>query len=131
MMKNFMKARKSRNKTAMQENVKNYFARFDGIALERLHQIRELVFELLPEAQETVNYGIPTFLYHGNLLHYAAFKAHIGLYPLPETLAAMEEKLAEYPRGKGSIQFPHAKEFPLALIREIVAYRIALARAAD
>jgi len=115
----------------MQDTVKNYFAQFDGIALERLHQIRDLVFAMLPEAEETIKYGIPTFLYHGNLLHYAAFKAHIGLYPLPETLTAMEEKLAEYPRGKGSIQFPHARELPLALIREIVAYRIALARAAD
>ena len=115
----------------MQDAVKNYFARFDGIALERLHQIRELVFGMLPEAEETIKYGIPTFLYHGNLLHYAAFKAHIGLYPLPETLTAMEEKLAEYPRGKGSIQFPNAKELPLELIREIVAYRIAQARAAE
>jgi uncharacterized protein YdhG (YjbR/CyaY superfamily) len=115
----------------MQDAVKNYFAKFDGIALERLHQIRDLVFEMLPDVEETIKYGIPTFLYHGNLLHYAAFKAHTGLYPLPETLAAMEEKLAEYPRGKGSIQFPHTKELPLDLVQEIVAYRIALARAAD
>ena len=115
----------------MNEDIAQYFSSFDGIALERLHQIRDLVFEMLPEADETIKYGIPTFVYHGNLLHYAAFKAHIGLYPLPETLAALEDKLSEYPRGKGSIQFPHARELPLALIREIVAYRIALARAAD
>ena len=115
----------------MNKDVAQYFSTFDGIALERLHQIRDLVFEMLPEAEETIKYGIPTFLYHGNLLHYAAFKAHIGLYPLPETLAALEEKLAGYPRGKGSIQFPYAKELPLELIREIVAYRIALARSTD
>lgn len=112
----------------MNQDVEKYFSKFDGIALERLHLIRDLVFEMLPEAQETIKYGIPTFLYHGNLLHYAAFRSHTGLYPLPETLAGLAEKLAEYPRGKGSIQFPYAKELPLALIREIVAYRIALAR---
>lgn len=112
----------------MDAKVSQYFAQFDGIALQRLHQIRDLVFEMLPEAEETIKYGIPTFVYHGNLLHYAAFKAHTGLYPLPETLTALQERLAEYPRGKGSIQFLHAKELPLALIREIVAYRISQAR---
>ena len=62
--------------------VEAYFNRFDA-ATQELHQIRSLVFSLVPAATEDLKYGIPTFIYHGNLVHYAAFKKHIGFYPVP------------------------------------------------
>ena len=90
----------------MNEQVEKYFSTFDGVALERLHTIRDLIFELVPEASEAIKYGIPTILFHGNLVHYAAFKNHIGLYPTPSGMDAFSEEMAAYKQGKGSVQFP-------------------------
>lgn len=109
----------------MDNQVKKFFSAFDGVALERLHAIRNLIFELVPEADETIKYGIPTFIYHGNLVHYAAFKHHIGLYPTPSGMTAFSEELAKYKQGKGSVQFPLDKPLPVELIRKIVLFRIA------
>lgn len=108
----------------MDEQVEKYFSSFDGVPLERLHTIRNLIFELIPEANEAIKYGIPTILYHGNLVHYAAFKNHIGLYPTPSGMDAFSEELAAYKQGKGSVQFPFAEPLPVALIKKIVQFRI-------
>lgn len=108
----------------MSPEVEQYFHQFDGIALERLQTIRNLVLELKPGLNETIKYGIPTFLYHGNLLHYAAFKSHIGLYPLPATLEAFKSRIRHYKTGKGSIQFKYTEDFPVDLIRDIIIHRI-------
>ncbi len=108
----------------MNAQVLTYFNGFSGIALERLHIIRNLVFELLPEAEETIKYGIPTFLYHGNLVHYGAYKNHIGFYPIPSGITAFKDDLSRYKQGKGSIQFPLDEALPLELIRKIVLFRI-------
>lgn len=106
------------------EQVEKYFSSFDGVALERLHTIRNLIFELIPEASEAIKYGIPTILYHGNLVHYAAFKNHIGLYPTPSGMDAFSEEMAAYKQGKGSVQFPLKEPLPIDLIKKIVMFRI-------
>jgi uncharacterized protein YdhG (YjbR/CyaY superfamily) len=106
-------------------DVANYFSGFDGEALSRLRRIRELAFELLPEATEAIKYGIPTVLYKGNLFHYAAFKRHIGMYPLPSGIEAFRSELERYERGKGSVRFPLDEDLPIDLIRKLVAFRIA------
>lgn len=108
----------------MDAQVEKYFSNFEGVALERLHTIRNLIFELLPEAGEAVKYGIPTILYHGNLVHYAAFKNHIGIYPTPSGMDAFEKELLAYKKGKGSVQFPLSDSLPLELIKKIVLFRI-------
>lgn len=105
-------------------DVEEYFSKQEGEALKRLHQIRSLVLELLPEAGEAIKYGIPTFTYHGNLVHYAAFKNHIGFYPIPSGIEAFRNELSRYKQGKGSIQFPFDEELPVDLIRKIVLFRI-------
>ena len=110
---------------AMDEQVEKYFKGFEGVALERLHAIRNLVFELIPDAGETIKYGIPTILYHGNLVHFAAFKTHIGLYPTPSGMTAFLEELAAYKQGKGSVQFPLNEPLPIELIQKIILFRIA------
>ena len=110
---------------AMDEQVEKYFKGFEGVALERLHAIRNLVFELIPDAGETIKYGIPTILYHGNLVHFAAFKTHIGLYPTPSGMTAFSEELAAYKQGKGSVQFPLNEPLPIELIKKIILFRIA------
>jgi len=67
----------------MQEDIAQYFSAYNSEVTNKLNQIRNLVFEIIPNAEEAIKYGIPTFIYHGNLVHYAGFKNHIGFYPVP------------------------------------------------
>lgn len=108
----------------MEKQIALYFGDFDGIALDRLHAIRNLIFELLPDASESIKYGIPTIVYHGNLVHYAGFKNHIGFYPTPSGMTEFSDEMKNYKQGKGSIQFPINKPLPIDLIRRIVLFRI-------
>ena len=104
--------------------VKAYIDIFDSEVQKRLLTIREIVFSFIPSAEETIKYKMPTIVYHGNLLHYAAFKNHIGIYPLPEVIETLKEELKIYKQGKGSIQFQNNEEFPIEIIRKIIKTRI-------
>ena len=104
--------------------IQEYFSTFDGQALDWLVQVRNLIFGLVPDAQEAIKYGIPTVIYYGNLVHYAAFKKHLGFYPVPSGVEAFADLLAGYKQGKGSIQFPYTQELPLEIIQKIVEFRI-------
>lgn len=105
-------------------DIESYFSRFDEPVRRKMEQIRSLVFDMLPEATETIKYGIPTFVYNGNLVHYAGYRHHIGFYPVPSGLERFKDELARYKQGKGSIQFPLDEELPLELIKRIVQFRI-------
>jgi len=107
------------------EEVSTYLNQFEGDVYQKLLQIRTLVSDLVPEAEECMKYGIPTFVYHGILVHYAGFKKHIGFYPVPSGIEAFKEELKPYKQGKGSIQFPLSDPLPIGLIRKIVEFRIA------
>lgn len=89
-----------------------------------LQKIRAIIREEAPEAQETINYGIPTFTLHGNLVHFSAFKKHIGFYPAPSGIEKFKDELAPYAGAKGSVQFPLDQPIPYELIRKIVAFRV-------
>jgi len=89
-----------------------------------LNELRQAIKETAPEAQETINYQIPTFTLNGNLVHFAAFKNHIGFYPTPSGMEAFKKELAAYKGAKGSVQFPINQPLPLPLIRKIVEYRV-------
>lgn len=89
-----------------------------------LEKIRATIQKAAPKATETINYGIPTFVLNGNLVHFAAFKKHIGFYPAPSGIAAFKKELAKYKGAKGSVQFPLDKPMPLALISRIVKFRV-------
>lgn len=90
-----------------------------------LQEIRQTIQQTAPEAEEAMSYAIPTFKLHGkNLVHFAAFKNHIGFYSTPSGIEAFEKDLAKYKQGKGSVQFPLDQKMPLALIRKIVRYNI-------
>ena len=92
---------------------------------QKLQQIRATVKAAAPEAEEKISYAMPTFALKGNLVHFAAFKNHIGFYPAPTGLDAFEKELSLYKRGKGSVQFPLDKPLPLDLITQIVKLRVA------
>lgn len=103
-----------------------YIAEFPPEVQRSLEQMRQLVREMAPEATETIAYAIPTFDLNGkHLVHFAAFKNHVGLYPTPSGMVAFADELATYKSGKGSAQFPLGEPLPMDLIRRIVEFRIA------
>jgi uncharacterized protein YdhG (YjbR/CyaY superfamily) len=105
--------------------IDEYIQSFPPTVQERLHQLRQAIKDVAPDAEEAIKYQMPTFVLHGNLVYFAAWKRHISLYPITEEMEASLEGLAGYPTsGKGTIQFPYDQPLPLSLIRTIVAYRV-------
>jgi uncharacterized protein (DUF1697 family)/uncharacterized protein YdhG (YjbR/CyaY superfamily) len=89
-----------------------------------LEKVRSIIRDAAPDAEETICYQIPTFRYNGNLVHFAAFKKHIGFFPTPSGIAAFKEELSPYKHAKGSVQFPLDQPVPYELIGRIVAFRV-------
>ncbi|MBN1966179.1 MAG: DUF1801 domain-containing protein [Anaerolineae bacterium] len=104
--------------------IDEYIATFPTDVQAILQTLRQVIHEAAPDAAEAISYQLPTFRLNGNLVHFAAFKNHIGFYPTPSGTAAFQEELALYKGGKGSIQFPLDRPIPLDLVRRIVAYRV-------
>lgn len=104
--------------------IDEYIHGFPPEIQEILQKIRQIVHEAAPEAQEVISYQMPTFTLHGNLVHFAAFKNHIGFYPIPSGIEAFQAELAGYISGKGSVQFPLDRPIPYDLIRRIVEFRV-------
>jgi uncharacterized protein YdhG (YjbR/CyaY superfamily) len=101
-----------------------YISGFPDYIQTILEEIRKTIRLAAPEAQEAISYGIPTFVFHGNLIHFAANKKHIGFYPAPSGIDAFKTELSVYKGAKGSVQFPLDKPMPLELIAEIVKFRV-------
>lgn len=105
--------------------IDEYIALYPAEVQTRLRELRAVIHAAAPDAVEKISYQMPTFWLHGNLIHFAAFKNHIGLYPAPSGIEAFAQELAIYASGKGSVQFPHDQPLPLDLVRKIVEYRAA------
>lgn len=89
-----------------------------------LEKMRRTVRKAAPEATEAISYQMPTFKLNGNLVHFAAFKNHIGFYPTPSAIEAFKKELAGYKWAKGSVQFPIDKPIPVDLVAKIVKFRV-------
>lgn len=89
-----------------------------------LTQVYQTIKKAAPDAEERISYAMPTFTLNGNLIHFAAFKNHIGLYPTPNGIEAFREELSKYKGAKGSIQLPLNQTMPLDLIARIVKHRV-------
>lgn len=90
-----------------------------------LQRMREVIHESAPEAQEAIAYGMPTFRLNGNLVHFAAFKSHIGFYPSgPSAIEAFKNELSQYEQSKGTIRFPLNQPIPFELVKRIVKFRV-------
>ena len=87
--------------------------------------LRKVIKESAPDAEEKISWQMPTFVLHGNLVHFAAYKNHIGFYPTPSGIDAFKHELSEYKGAKGSVQFPIEKPLPYELISKIVKFRVA------
>lgn len=111
--------------TANFDSIDAYIAAFPPEIQALLEAVRSTIRTAAPEATEKISYQMPTFFLHGNLVHFAAFKHHIGLYPAPSGVLAFQAELAPYTYAKGSIRFLFGQPLPLDLIRRIVEFRVA------
>jgi uncharacterized protein YdhG (YjbR/CyaY superfamily) len=121
------------NRTTPQ-TIDEYIAGFPPEIQAILEKIRRTIRKAAPGSEETISYQIPTFMLKGHyLVYFAAYKQHIGLYPVPIGNAEFKEALSAYAAGKGTLKFPLDKPIPHALIRKIVKFRVKenLARAKE
>jgi uncharacterized protein YdhG (YjbR/CyaY superfamily) len=102
-----------------------YIASFPKDAQPILEKIRETIRSAAPGATEAISYQIPTFKLNGsNLVHFAAWKDHIGFYAMPSGNAAFEKELSKYKAAKGSVQFPLDEPIPYDLVTKIAKFRV-------
>ena len=113
------------NNKITSKSIDEYILKFPPEIQVILEMLREVIKESAPDAKEKISYQMPTFVLHGNLVHFAAFKNHIGFYPTPSGINAFKHELSSYKGAKGSVQFPIEKPLPYQLIREIVKFRVA------
>jgi len=105
-------------------SIDEFIATYPTDIQEVLKKLRTTIKKAAPQAEETINYGIPTFTMNGNLVHFSAFEKHIGFYPAPSGIAAFKKELSAYKGAKGSVQFPLNKPIPYGLISKIVRFRV-------
>ena len=113
-------------KTSKPKDIDEYIARFPLDIQEILEQIRVTIKKAVPEAEETISYVIPTFNLNGTyLIYFAAYKNHIGFYPVPGSIEKVDKDFASYKTsGKGTLQFPLNKPIPLNLITKLVKFKV-------
>ncbi|MBI1763424.1 MAG: DUF1801 domain-containing protein [Acidobacteria bacterium] len=105
-------------------NIDEYIARFPTEVQEKLEKIRRTIRQAAPDAAEAIKYQMPTFVLKGNLVHFAAFKNHLGFYPAPSGIEEFKDELSVYEGAKGSVRFPLDQPVPLGLIHKIVQFRV-------
>lgn len=106
------------------KTIDEYISVFPKDIQEILKKIRATIQKAAPGAEETINYQMPTFTLNGNLVHFAAFKNHIGFYPTPTGIEKFKKELSTYKGAKGSVQFPLDQPIPYSLIGKIVTFRV-------
>jgi len=106
------------------KTIDEYIAAFPPDVQEILEKVRATIREAAPEAEEAIKYGIPTFTLKGNLVHFGAYKKHIGFYPTPTGLDKFKNELSSYEGSKGTVRFPLDKPIPFDLISKITKFRV-------
>ncbi len=116
-----MQGSKSQFKT-----VDEYIAKFPRGMRDVLEELRRVIREVEPEAEEAISYGMPAFKLKGrNLVFFAAWKAHVGFYPGgPSAIEAFKKELSPFKQSKGTVQFPLDKPVPFDLVKKIVEFRV-------
>ncbi len=107
------------------KTVDEYIGSFPKNVADVLEELRRVIRELAPEAEETISYGIPTFDLKGrHLVHFAAFKNHVSFFPTSSGVEAFKKELAPYKISKGTVQFPLDKPIPFDSVKKIVKFRL-------
>ena len=106
------------------KNIDEYVATFPKNVQSILEELRQAIRDSAPNAEEAISYQIPTFKLKGNLVHFGAFKNHIGFYPRISAIEAFREELSDYEVTKGTVKFPLDRPIPFDLIKKMVKYRV-------
>lgn len=106
-------------------SIDEYILQFPADVQNILNKLRNVIKESAPDASEKISYAMPTFFLDGNLVHFAAYKNHIGFYPAPSGIETFKPELSGYKSSKGAVQFPLNKPLPFDLISKIVKFRVA------
>ena len=125
LLKELMKGEIMEENKVTSKSIDEYIFRFSLDVQGILEMLRKVIKESAPDAEEKISYQMPTFVLHGNLVHFAAYKNHIGFYPTPSGIDAFKDELSEFKGAKGSVQFPIEKPIPYELISKIVKFRVA------
>ena len=108
-----------------QSSIEGYKKKYPKNIQRILNDFKQVITKLAPTAQETISYGIPTFDLNGkHLVHFAAFKKHIGFFPTPSSISVFKKELSGYKTSKGTVQFPLDEPVPFDLVKKIVRFRI-------
>jgi uncharacterized protein YdhG (YjbR/CyaY superfamily) len=110
-------------------SIDTYISSFPDEVQVILREIRRILRDAAPDAEEAIKYQIPTFVLGENLVHFAAFEKHIGLYPTPSAIERFKDELSGFKSAKGSVQFPLDSPMPYVLIKRIVKFRVDECRA--
>jgi uncharacterized protein YdhG (YjbR/CyaY superfamily) len=106
------------------ETIDQYIQQFPDDIQEKLTELRNVILKAAPEATEKISYKMPAFHWKENLIYFAAFKNHIGIYPTSKPIIHFIEELKNYKSSKGAFQIPLNQEIPKDLIEKIVTFRI-------
>jgi uncharacterized protein YdhG (YjbR/CyaY superfamily) len=113
-------------KTAMNKfkSVDEYLSASQEEARKHLKELRRIIRQAAPHAEEVISYNMPAVKWNGMLVWYAAFKKHIGFYPMASAIAAFKQDLKRYKTSKGAIQFPMDEPIPAGVVKKIVKFRL-------
>ncbi len=107
------------------KTIDEYIATFPKNVQDVLQELRQVIRETAPKAEETISYGMPAFRLNGRILvYFAAWKNHIGFYPISSTIEAFKKELFTFKQAKGSVQFPLDQPIPFDLVKRMVRYRV-------
>ena len=106
------------------QNVDAYIKAFPKDVQARLRILRKEIRKAAPRAQEKISYQIPTYALHGNLVHFAGYKHHIGFYPTSSAVSRFKREFSRYETSKGTVRIPIGAPLPLGLIRKVVRFRV-------
>jgi uncharacterized protein YdhG (YjbR/CyaY superfamily) len=107
------------------EHVDDYILSFPSAIQDRLLTLRKTILTLVPEAEESISYGMPAYKTFGiPLVYFAGYANHIGFYATPNGHEEFAKEFSMYKQGKGSVQFPHDKPLPIKLIERVVKFRV-------
>lgn len=105
-----------------ENNIDEYIAEQPEEIQDLLNQVRDTIRSAIPDAEEHISWRMPTFWKKQNIIHFASFKNHMGIYPGDKAIEHFQEKLTEYKTSKGALQLPYSKPLPLELIAEITKW---------
>lgn len=109
-------------KTKQANNIDEYISDFPDDVQKAMEKVRSTIKKAAPRADEAIKYQIPTFVLNGNLIHFAGYNNHIGLYPGSKAIEEFKDELSGYKISKGTVQFPLDKPMPVGLINKITKF---------